>query len=77
MCRSFYDRKTKIIRDLSCGDTRIYLSVEIRRVNCMKCEKVKSEKLNWLSNNPFYTKRFAFHVGRRLRCTLCQDNNIG
>jgi hypothetical protein len=24
---------------------------------------VKQETLNWLADNPFYTKRFAFYVG--------------
>ena len=33
----------------------------------MKCQKVKSEKMDWISDNPFYTKRLAFHVGRRCR----------
>ena len=33
----------------------------------MKCGKVKSEILPWVSNNPFYTKRLAYHVGRRCR----------
>ena len=28
---------------------------------------VKQEKLDWLADNPFYTKRFAFYVGRRCR----------
>lgn len=73
MRRSFYDRKIRMVRDLSCGDARIYLAVEVRRVNCMKCEKVKSEKLEWLSNNPFYTKRFAFYVGRRCRACSIKD----
>ncbi|MBE7444498.1 MAG: transposase family protein [Planctomycetia bacterium] len=31
------------VRDLSCGDARIYLEVEVRRVLCRKCEKVKRE----------------------------------
>lgn len=31
------------------------------------CGKVKQEKLTWLADNPFYTKRFAFFVGRRCR----------
>jgi transposase len=34
---------------------------------------VKQEKLAWLSNNPFYTKRFAFFVGRRCRTSTIQD----
>ncbi len=28
---------------------------------------MKQEKLPWLADNPFYTKRFAFYVGRRCR----------
>jgi transposase len=28
---------------------------------------VKRERLEWLAENPFYTKRFAFYVGRRCR----------
>ena len=32
-----------------------------------ECGAVKQEKLPWLANNPFYTKRFAFYVGRRCR----------
>src|SRR5512135_2763682 len=30
--RTYYDRKTRRVRDLSWGDTRVYLEVEIRRV---------------------------------------------
>jgi transposase len=34
---------------------------------------VKQEKLPWIADNPFYTKRFAFFVGRRCRTTTLQD----
>jgi transposase len=61
------------VRDLSCGDTRVYLEVEIRRVHCRSCGVVKQEKLPWLANNPFYTKRFAFYVGRRCRSSTILD----
>jgi len=37
----------------------------------MKCGKVKSEKFPWIADNPFYTKRFAFYIGRR-----CQSSSI-
>ena len=47
------------VRDLSCGDTRIYLELEVRRVQCRSCGKVKTERLEFLADNPFYTKRFA------------------
>jgi transposase len=52
---------------------RIYLEVEIRRVFCRRCQKVKQEKLEWLAEFPFYTKRFAFYVGRRCRGSTIQD----
>ena len=52
---------------------RIYLEVEIRRVYCRRCQKVKQEKLEWLAEFPFYTKRFAFYVGRRCRGSTIQD----
>jgi len=39
----------------------------------MKCGQVKSEKLDWLSDNPFYTKRLTFHVGRRCRSSSIKD----
>ncbi|QQR68172.1 MAG: transposase family protein [Candidatus Brocadia sp.] len=31
--RSHYDKKEQQTRDLSCGDARIYLEAEVRRVN--------------------------------------------
>jgi transposase len=52
---------------------RIYLEVEVRRVDCRGCQKVKQEKLDWLADSPFYTKRFAFYVGRRCREASIRD----
>ncbi|MBI3059877.1 MAG: transposase [Deltaproteobacteria bacterium] len=63
----WYDRKVRQVRDLSCGDTRVYLELEVRRVDCRSCGKVKREGLDFLADNPFYTKRFAYFVGRRCR----------
>src|SRR5437870_7492182 len=62
-----YDRTRRQVRDLSCGDMRIHLDFEVRRVCCRSCGKVKREQLEFLSDNPFYTKRFAHYVGRRCR----------
>ena len=61
------------MRDLSCGDLRIYLEVEVRRVDCGRCGQVKRERLSWLADNPCYTKRFAFLVGRRCRASTIKD----
>jgi transposase len=65
--RGWYDRKTRRVRDLPCGDARVYLDVEVRRVACRGCGKVKQERLDWLAAHPFCTRRFAFFVGRRCR----------
>ncbi len=32
---------------------------------------MKTERLDWIADNPFYTKRFAFFVGRR-----CRDSTV-
>ena len=69
----WYDRRTRQVRDLSCGDMRIYLEFEVRRVQCRSCGKVKRERLAFLADNPFYTKRFAHYVGRRCRSTTIKD----
>lgn len=34
---------------------------------------MKLEKIEWLSDNPFYTKRFALYVGRKCRTMTIQD----
>ena len=34
---------------------------------------MKREKLDWLGDNPFYTKRFSFFVGRRCRASTVKD----
>lgn len=61
------------MRDLPCGNTRIYLEVEIRRVHCTRCNTVKQERLAFLADNPFYTKRFAYYVGRRCSTATIKD----
>lgn len=73
LVRSIYDHKVHRVRDLSCGDARIYLEFELRRVWCRRCGAVKQERLPWLADSPFYTKRFAFFVGRRCRTTAISD----
>jgi transposase len=62
-----------VVRDLSCGALHIYLELEVRRVDCGGCGNVKREQLTWLADNPFYTKRFAFFVGRRCRVSTIKD----
>ena len=61
------------VRDLPCGDTRIYLELEVRRIECRSCGKVKQERFSFLADNPFYTKRFAMYVGKRCRASTIRD----
>jgi hypothetical protein len=65
--RSSYDRKRKRVRDLSCGGFRVFLDIEIWRVECVSCGTVRQESLSLLADNRSYTKRFVFYVGRRCR----------
>jgi transposase len=69
----WYDRKVRRVRDLSCGDTRIFLEMEVRRLDCRHCGKVKRERLDFLADNPLYTRRFAYYVGRRCRSATIKD----
>jgi transposase len=71
--RGWYDSKLRRVRDLPSGGMRIYLEIDIRRINCGSCQAVKQERLDGLADNPFYTKRFAFHIGRRCRNSSIQD----
>ena len=45
----------------------MYLALNVRRVHCKSCGAVKRERLEFISDNPFYSKRFAYWVGRRCR----------
>jgi len=61
------------VRDLSCADHRIYLDLEVRRVDCRRCGAVKCERLDFLVDNALHTKRFALYVGRRCRSGTIRD----
>jgi transposase len=52
---------------------RIVVEFEVRRVACRTCGAVKRERLDFLADNPRYTKRFAFYVGRRCRASAIKD----
>jgi transposase len=69
----WYDLTVRRVRDLSCGDTRVFLEFAVRRVACRGCGKVKRERLGFLADNPLYTKRFAYFVGRRCRPATVKD----
>jgi hypothetical protein len=45
----------------------------VRRLDCRNCGKMKRERLDFLADNPLYTKRFAYFVGRRCRQASIAD----
>jgi transposase len=58
---------------LPCADHRVYLDVEVRRVDCRRCDAVKRERLDFLLENALHTTRFARYVGRRCRSGTMRD----
>ena len=68
----FYDRKTKLARDLSSGDRRVYVEYELRRVDCEACG-VKQERLELLATNTKFTKRLALSIGALCRAMPIKD----
>ncbi len=46
-----------------------YPKFEVRRVACRLCGSVTRERLAFLANNLFYTKRVAFYVGKKCRAS--------
>jgi transposase len=67
-----HDSRPRHVRDLSCGDRRVYLNVPLWRLNCPGCG-VKTEELDWLASLPRYTRRFALFVGQRCRDSAVTD----
>ena len=61
------------MRDLSAGNKRVYLELEIRRLWCPRCQKVRQETVKFLAENPFYTKRFGFYIGKRCRSSSISE----
>lgn len=61
------------MRDLGVADYRIWLELEVRRVQCRSCGTVKRERLDLLADNARYTRRFAYFVGKRCRDSTIKD----
>jgi transposase len=71
--RSFYDQAPRRVRDLDCGGRRVHLEFPVRRVSGRVCRAVKRERLDWLADNPHFTRRFAVRVGRYCRVATVKD----
>lgn len=73
MQRGWYDQTKRWVRDLPSAGFRIILEFAVRRVACRTCGAVKRERLDFLADNPHFTRRFAFYVGRRCRQASIRD----
>jgi transposase len=51
----------------------VYLEFELRRVFCRRCQTVRQETIKLLANNPFYTARFSFYIGKRCRSSSISE----
>lgn len=50
-------RKVRWVSNLSCGDMRVCLEPEVRRIDCRRCGNVKRELLELLA--ALYIRRFS------------------
>ena len=73
MQTGWYDQTKRWVRDLSSAGFRIILEFAVRRVACRTCGAVKRERLDFLADNPHFTRRFAFYIGRRCRQASIRD----
>jgi transposase len=69
----WYDRRQRRARDLPCGSHRIYLQIEVRRVQCRRCGRVKRERLEDFLENALHSRRFARYIGERCRSSTIKD----
>jgi hypothetical protein len=53
----WYDQTKRRVRDLPSAGFRIVLELDVRRVTCRACGTVKRERLDFLADNPRFTKR--------------------
>jgi transposase len=59
------------VRDLSASNKQVYLELEVHRLYCLRCQKVRQETLKFPAENPFYTRRFGSYTG-----THCRGSSI-
>lgn len=65
--RDIHDVRERPVRDLPWGEWRVWLIVEMHRVQCPRCG-VKTERLDFVEGKRPYTKRFAAALARE-----CED----
>lgn len=57
----------QMIRDLSIGERRCYLSYQPRRFDCEHCDKTFVERVDWKRSGVSYTLRYEQYIYQRAR----------
>lgn len=70
----------QLIRDLSYGERRCYLSYRAQRFRCEPCGKTFVERVDWKRASTSYTFRYEEHIYQRARkepvSQIAQDEGI-
>lgn len=68
--RAVYDRSTRRWRHLDLGVSKLFLEAEIRRLRCRRCERVRTEAVDWARLGARHTRDFEDVVA-----WLCQHTD--
>ncbi len=72
--------EVQMIRDLSIGERRCYLSYQPRRFNCEHCDKTFVERVDWKRLGVSYTLRYEKYIYQRARkepvSQIAQDEGL-
>ncbi len=60
--RSIHQNHWRMIHDLSWSEKTVLLKINRRQFKCNRCQKVFSEKLDFVEKNKGYTKRLALQI---------------
>ena len=70
----------QMIRDLSIGERRCYLSYRARRFDCEHCDKTFVERVDWKRLGASYTLRYEKYIYQRARkepiSLIAQDEGL-
>lgn len=56
--RAVYDRSTRRWRHLDLGASKLFLEAEIRRLHCRRCDRVRTEAVDWARPGARHTRDF-------------------
>ncbi len=68
--RAIHDRSTRRWRHLDLGASKLFLEAEIRRIHCHRCDRVRTEAVDWARPRARHTRDFEDVVA-----WLCQHTD--